>query len=158
MAIQQVQVAVDSLVLGMYISRLDRAWSQTPFSLQGFYLRSPGEISQLQACCNHVFIDIQKGRAPLDTVASPVTSSQKKKIQYQPLSRSTARIAAKAVKKNKEQTASTPIIVRKGFYETRTALRKEAVQAKKIVGRLKGTLTLVVKQMGRGRAVDYGRL
>ncbi len=158
MAIKQIQVEVDSLVLGMYISRLDRPWSQTPFTLQGFYLRSPVEISQLQNYCNYVFIDIQKGRAPLDTVAAPVASSQQKKVKYQPLGRSTAQIGAKAIKKNKEQTASAPIVVRKGFYETRTALRKEAVQAKKIVGRLKGTLTLVVKQMGRGRAVDYSRL
>ena len=158
MAIKQIQVEVDSLVLGMYISRLDRPWSQSPFTLQGFYLRSPREISQLQNYCNHVFIDIQKGRAPLDSVAPPVTSSQQKNIKYQPLGRSTARIGAKAMKKNKEQTAAAPIVVRKGFYETRTALRKEAVQAKKIVGRLKGTLTLVVKQMGRGRTVDYGRL
>lgn len=158
MAIKQVQVEVDSLVLGMYISRLDRPWSQTPFTLQGFYLRSPREILQLQNYCNHVFIDIQKGRAPLDSVAPPVTSSQRKNVQYQPVGRTAAQVGAKAIKKDKEQTAPAPIVVRKGFYETRTALRKEAVQAKKIVGRLKGTLTLVVKQMGRGRTVDYGRL
>jgi len=158
MAIKQVQVEVDSLILGMYIARLDRPWSQTPFALQGFYLRSPREIIQLQNYCQHVFIDIQKGRGPLDSVAPPVTSSQRKEVQYQPLGRSSARIGAQAIKKNKEQTSSAPIVVRKGFYETRTGLRKEAAQAKKIVGRLKATLTLVVKQMARGRTVDYSRL
>ncbi len=158
MAIKQVQVEVDSLVLGMYISRLDRPWSQTPFTLQGFYLRSPGEITQLQTYCHHVFIDIQKGRAPLDTVVQPVSSGQPKKVRYGSLDKSAVRGGERAVKKSKEQTASAPIIVRKGFYQTRSPLRKEAVQAKKIVNRLKGTLTLVVKQMGRGRKVDYGRL
>jgi hypothetical protein len=37
--IKQVKVDVNELSLGMFVSGLDRPWSQTPFPLQGFYLR-----------------------------------------------------------------------------------------------------------------------
>ncbi|MEX1033279.1 MAG: DUF3391 domain-containing protein, partial [Cellvibrionaceae bacterium] len=38
MAIKQVKVDVNELTIGMFISGLDRPWSQTPFPLQGFYI------------------------------------------------------------------------------------------------------------------------
>jgi len=158
MAIKQVQVGVNHLLLGMYISRLDCPWSQTPFALQGFYIRSPGEINQLKTYCNHVFVDIEKGRAPLGKALAPAVSSEPKKTLFEPLARSTTRLASRPIKKNRQQTTATPLVVRKGVYETSASLRKESVKAKKIVSRLKGSLTLVIKQIGRGKAVDYGRL
>jgi len=158
MAIKQVQVGVGHLLLGMYVSRIDRPWSETPFALQGFYIRSPGEINQLKTYCSHVFVDIEKGRAPLGKTASPVVLDQTKKTLYKPLARSTAGVGSKPVKKTKEQATASPLIVRKGVYETSVSLPQESVKAKKIVGRLKGSLTLVIKQMGRGKTVDYGRL
>ena len=158
MAIKQVQVDVNNLLLGMYISRLDRPWSQTPFALQGFYLRSPGEINQLKTYCSHVFIDIEKGRAPLGKAITPTVSAEPKKTLYEPLARSTARLASKPIKKSRQETIAAPLVVRKGIYETSASLRQESVKAKKIVGRLKGSLTLVVKQIGRGKTIDYGRL
>ncbi|OUS12522.1 hypothetical protein A9Q89_05685 [Gammaproteobacteria bacterium 53_120_T64] len=158
MGIKQVQVGVNNLLLGMYVSRLDRPWSETPFALQGFYIRSPGEINQLKTYCSHIFVDIEKGRSPLGKAIAPVIATQSKKTLYEPLARSTARVGRRPVKKSKEQTTVAPLVVRKGVYETSVSLRKESVQAKKIVSRLKGSLTLVVKQINRGKSIDYGRL
>jgi len=158
MAIKQVQVGVNNLLLGMYISRLDRPWSQTPFALQGFYIRSPGEINQLKTYCSHVFVDIEKGRAPLGKAVPPAIAKESKKTLYEPLARSTARLTSRPIKKNRQETTAAPLVIRKGIYETSATLRKESVKAKKIVSHLKGSLTLVVKQIGRGKTIDYGRL
>ncbi len=155
MSIKQVQVDVDNLVLGMYISRLDRPWSQTPFTLQGFYLRSADEICRLKAYCSHVFIDISKGRAPLSAASAPIMKGQIKKSLYDPMARSNPQSGVSTIRRNKAQVIAAPITVRKGVYTTSTTLRREAAQAKKVVSRLKGSLTLVVKQIGRGRTVDY---
>lgn len=65
MGIKQVKLNVNELTIGMYVSGLDRPWSQTPFPLQGFYLRDLDEINQLKALCNHVYIDVEKGRGPV---------------------------------------------------------------------------------------------
>src|SRR5690554_1914368 len=67
MEIVQLKVSVDELVLGMYVSRLDRPWLETPFKLQGFLLRDDSEIDELQKYCKYVYVDIEKGLDPLQT-------------------------------------------------------------------------------------------
>lgn len=71
MGIKQQKIAVSELTVGMFVSGLDRPWTQTPFPLQGFYVRSLDEIRELKVHCNHVYIDVVKG-------ASPVKSNLKK--------------------------------------------------------------------------------
>ena len=45
----------------MFICRLDRPWIDTPFWLQGFFLRSDEELVALRQYCNSVYIDISRG-------------------------------------------------------------------------------------------------
>jgi HD-GYP domain-containing protein (c-di-GMP phosphodiesterase class II) len=54
------QIAVDELQLGMYVSKLDRPWTETPFVFQGFILRSPKQIDTMKKYCKHVFVDPEK--------------------------------------------------------------------------------------------------
>ncbi len=65
MAIKQIKLDVNELAIGMFISGLDRPWSQTPFPLQGFYIRDLEELKQLKTHCKHVYIDVVKGRGPV---------------------------------------------------------------------------------------------
>jgi HD-GYP domain-containing protein (c-di-GMP phosphodiesterase class II) len=58
MAKQTIQVAVEQLKLGVYVSALDRPWSGTPFLFQGFEIESDDELKQLQSLCRTVFIDV----------------------------------------------------------------------------------------------------
>lgn len=60
MAIEQAEVSVADLQCGMFVSRLDRPWTRTPFALQGFYIRDLEEIRQLQKYCRHVYVDAVK--------------------------------------------------------------------------------------------------
>lgn len=64
--IKQVKLDVNEVTVGMFVSGLDRPWSQTPFPLQGFYIRDLDEIKQLKNICRHVYIDVMRGRAPMD--------------------------------------------------------------------------------------------
>lgn len=65
MGIKQVKLDVNEITVGMFVSGLDRPWSQTPFPLQGFYIRDLDEIKQLKNICRHVYIDVMRGRAPM---------------------------------------------------------------------------------------------
>ena len=65
MGIKQVKLNVNELTIGMFVSGLDRPWTQTPFPLQGFYIRDVDEIKKLKSLCQHVYIDVVKGRAPV---------------------------------------------------------------------------------------------
>lgn len=65
MGIKQVKIGVNELTIGMFVSGLDRPWTQTPFPLQGFYIREMDELRQLKVLCQWVIIDTEKGRGPI---------------------------------------------------------------------------------------------
>lgn len=61
MLIEEHKVEVDRLRIGMFVSRLDCDWTETPFPLQGFAIGSDEDIAQLRRYCAHVYIDVEKG-------------------------------------------------------------------------------------------------
>lgn len=54
------KVNVDELTQGMYVSRLDRPWIDTPFMFQGFRIESEKDIDELRCHCKFVFVDMDK--------------------------------------------------------------------------------------------------
>ena len=48
------------LRLGMYVSRLDRPWLETPFLFQGFYIENEEVIEELRRYCKVVFVDMTR--------------------------------------------------------------------------------------------------
>ncbi len=63
MNIEKEKISVKFLKVGMYVCKLDRSWLDTPFPFQGFYIRSRNEINDLKAFCEHVYIDVEKGKS-----------------------------------------------------------------------------------------------
>lgn len=55
---QQLVLPVEQLQPGMYVAKLDRPWEETPFLFQGFLLEDQDDVSQVQAVCDSVTIDI----------------------------------------------------------------------------------------------------
>jgi HD-GYP domain-containing protein (c-di-GMP phosphodiesterase class II) len=53
------QIPVEELSFGMYVSKLDRPWTETPFVFQGFVVRSEKQADALKKYCKHVFIDLE---------------------------------------------------------------------------------------------------
>ncbi len=70
MSREELQVAVKDLEIGMYVSRLDRPWLETPFLFQGFPIQEQEDILQLQRHCRHVFVDVAQtdGAVDLETL------------------------------------------------------------------------------------------
>lgn len=58
------KVPVGELLLGMYVTELDRAWVGTPFKYQGFTLKTEEELAVLRAHCAHVFVDPERSERP----------------------------------------------------------------------------------------------
>lgn len=48
----------------MFVARLDRPWTETPFMFQGFVLSSEKQIEALKKYCKTVFIDPEKEQRP----------------------------------------------------------------------------------------------
>jgi HD-GYP domain-containing protein (c-di-GMP phosphodiesterase class II) len=51
------EVPVDKLRLGMFVAELDRPWLETPFAIQGFYVRTLSDVQALQKYCAYVYVD-----------------------------------------------------------------------------------------------------
>jgi len=65
------EIPVEELSLGMYVSKLDRPWTETPFLFQGFVLTSEKQIDTLRKHCKKVFVDPEKQDHSIATKSSP---------------------------------------------------------------------------------------
>jgi HD-GYP domain-containing protein (c-di-GMP phosphodiesterase class II) len=61
------------LLIGMFISEIDCAWSDTPFPMGGFHLKTAGDIQILQKYCKTVEIDTNRGLSPPRNRAADLT-------------------------------------------------------------------------------------
>jgi HD-GYP domain-containing protein (c-di-GMP phosphodiesterase class II) len=139
-AIKQIKLDVNELTIGMFISGLDRPWSQTPFPLQGFYIRDLEEIKQLKTHCRHVYIDIIKGRGPIaaDLKKTPAAFGEKPKAF--------ARNARQAVAK----IAVAPLKIRRDLYSEKEPLQKEIKYAQQLHQRVYRAIGEIMSQIDGG--------
>ena len=74
--LQTKKIYVHQLQPGMFVCGLDRPWLETPFSLSGFMICSPGDVQKLTLYCDYVYIDPERTVADLDfeTSANPIFS------------------------------------------------------------------------------------
>lgn len=65
MGLEEREVPVSELAIGMFVCRLDRPWTETPFPLQGLLVREKHQIETLRNYCARVWIDVERGRPEL---------------------------------------------------------------------------------------------
>lgn len=65
--VERSKVFAKDLSIGMYVHSLDRPWLNSPFTVQGFMIRSYEEIKKLQASCAFVYIDPLRTRGIWDS-------------------------------------------------------------------------------------------
>lgn len=64
MAIEERRIHVNSLAPGMYVSRLDRPWADTPFPLEGVLVETIDDVDAIRQWSTHVHIDLEKSLNP----------------------------------------------------------------------------------------------
>ena len=79
-------VSVNELSFGVYVTQLDRPWTETPFVFQGFLLNSEAQLATLHKFCKSVCIDTEKGADVKSTLASggtfTVLQSIRQRVTY----------------------------------------------------------------------------
>lgn len=57
----RILLSVADLQIGMYVCELDRPWLELPFEepfkIQGFFIRTVGDIDKVRRYCSHVYVD-----------------------------------------------------------------------------------------------------
>jgi putative nucleotidyltransferase with HDIG domain len=78
---QTIKIHVSEIKLGMYISKLDRPWLETPFLMQGFVVEALEDIDIVAEYCEFVWVDaVQQTWVPPESRASMQPAA--KKINY----------------------------------------------------------------------------
>jgi HD-GYP domain-containing protein (c-di-GMP phosphodiesterase class II) len=86
MAVKKISTA--EAEIGMFVSSLDRPWSETPFIFQGFPIKEQVEIEELKKLCRHVYImapdeEIEISLLPARRKRDPVSPEMIGKIRYE---------------------------------------------------------------------------
>lgn len=140
MGVKQVKVDVNEVTIGMFVSGLDRPWTQTPFPLQGFYIREAEEIRQLKAHCRHVYIDVAKGAGPVGA-------------RLKTISREPQRKGVRPSRSSKVKIDVSPLKIRRDVYKNETPLKKEVKHARELHQAVFKSIGEVMQQLGSGEAV-----
>jgi len=115
------KIEVNALKEGMFVSDLDRPWHETPFPLQGFYIRVDDDVKALTDYCKHVFVDTkrQKSSGIYEEHATVEKPEQKVKANAQ---------------KTVDNMVKLPPLVIKApqSYEVNTSIKKEISRSAKL--------------------------
>lgn len=131
-AVEQKTILVDELQVGMYVSKLDRPWIETPFPLQGFYVRDLAEIDQLRRHCRSVTIDLARSRVAAEPVRHEVGPAK-------------ARV---------EAARPAPAKVRRPTYQNTVSMPQEVNASRELHGRFAEAVTSVYQSLARDGRID----
>lgn len=141
MSVKQIKVDVNEVTIGMFVSGLDRPWTQTPFPLQGFYVRDLEEVKQLKSHCHHVYIDVVKGRGPV--------AAKLKKLGATPFGEK-PKIHSRSSRKATAKVEASPIKIRRDVYVEKEPLEKEVKKARQLHQRVFRAVGEVMTQIDGG--------
>ena len=74
------KVSIDELRFGMYVSQLDRPWTDTPFMFQGFLLKTQEQLEVLRKFCQFVFVDTERAESVIGARKPPTVPASKTQL------------------------------------------------------------------------------
>jgi HD-GYP domain-containing protein (c-di-GMP phosphodiesterase class II) len=133
-----VRMSVDNLACGMYVAELDRPWLETPFSIQGFYIRSDADRSRLAQYCRYVLVDPRR----YDDAAAAIIRSAESPSTH-----------GRARERHRKATPTRPLRPHRS-YEDSTGLREEFATAKTDLDRASNVVSGVFQRLRDGHVLD----
>lgn len=137
MEIVQTKVSVNELSIGMYVSKLDKPWLETPFKLQGFLIRDDAELAEIRKYCKHVYVDSKKGLDPLEPKKHEALKNAGQRKQAAP-----------------PKYRFTEIEIKHDTYREFVGFNIESKEAQQLHVDLDKALSAVTSQISRGQAFD----
>lgn len=133
MPIEETRVELGQLRAGMFVCRLDRDWTETPFPLQGFLIEDEQDIEQLRRYCNHVYIDVEQGIDADDALLTNFGG---------PLSRPPV-----------EQVPQARVV-----YETASTVLEEIPRAADAIGHVSERAVAIIQALRKGNPISHAEV
>ncbi len=144
MASNHKRISVRDLEVGMYISKLDRPWSETPFPLQGFYVLDQKDIDNVAVYSRFVYVDMQVSRSTDSCGTSETLTVKKPPVKGASLT--DPPVSPRVV---------APVTVKRPVqYLTAVPLNKEVVRAEKIHRQVKSALSNVISRIRNNESLN----
>ena len=77
------KVPVTELQFGMYIAELDRPWTDTPFTFQGFVLGTHKQLQTLKKYCATVLVDTERSELPAAPAFGKTVYAEKTSVEQE---------------------------------------------------------------------------
>ncbi|KZY38485.1 MULTISPECIES: HD-GYP domain-containing protein [unclassified Oleiphilus] len=121
MSTNRLKLEVNALKEGMFVADLDCPWHETPFPLQGFYIRMDDDVKALSEYCKFVYVDVKREKVKTVHANHAVPSSEKGKKGISGSS------------ENNPEIELPPIVVKAPHhYEASVSINKEVARVEKL--------------------------
>lgn len=146
----KIEIGVDQLKTGLYVSELDRPWIETPFLFQGFKISDNDEINELQKHCRSVIVDVEQSDIDLEE-ARRLLQAFRKSAPEEP--------EPEAARKKVITDIPEPDFKKTGQYYVNTEeLGKELVRAQEIEKAASRAINSVIDNVRNGEQLDVPQL
>jgi cyclic di-GMP phosphodiesterase len=143
MSKQIVQIPVQKLSKGHYVSRLDRPWVESPFLFQGFEIENEEQLRQLRELCSSVFVEITKEEAGRLLSSAPPPPAAPRK-------RDSVLASLDALSSSKDFASRIEIVPARDA----VSLKTELSQAKQAYSEARRTVNNMFDRLRRGGGLD----
>ncbi len=79
---KSVKIHVNDLRVGMFVSKLDRDWLDTPFIMQGFMIEDPEDVDIVGEFCEYVWVDTDYKAQASEKSSNVGTATQARPSKY----------------------------------------------------------------------------
>ena len=145
------EVATEHLVPGMYVTRLDRSWLETPFLFQGFVIKSQQEIDELKRYCRHVYVQSNEGARAAHRAGGAAPRSR----TIFPPKQGLVRRVLTALRRS---AAVQPEPAPGEFYVDSVDVKVELTRAQDAYGQASSALSEMMERMRQGEKLDVAVL
>ncbi len=143
MSKQIVQIPVQKLTKGHYVSRLDRPWVGSPFLFQGFEVENDEQLRQLRELCSSVFVEITKEEADRLLSSTPAPSSAQSK-------RDSSLVSLDLLSRSRDFASRIEVVPARDP----VSLKSELTQAKEAFSEARRTVNRMFDRLRRGNGLD----
>jgi len=139
-----IELPTEHLRMGLYVSRLDRPWEDTPFLFQGFVIESDEDLQTLCRLCKVVYVEVSVDDAEqLKSAVGKASATTLVSEAPDPLENLSRNLTA--------TVAQVPI-------KDSTSLEAELALARDTYGEAKRAVTTVFDHLRRGGGLDVPHL
>lgn len=141
MTVKEVKTSIAGLEIGMFVSRLDRPWIETPYLMEGMLIESADEIKKLSKFCSYVYVDVEQGLSP--------------KARYWDVgNEDEMSLSSGGVPDSGKQSDNEFTQYRQCIYETTTELEEELKSSKIIYDDVSEKTLAVFEDLKKGKKLD----